>query len=262
MTEVIVVGAGLAGLSTAALLAKSGKKVLLLEKNQRLGGYASSYSSHGHRFDIATQALGGCGKGGVVDAILAELGIADQVRFLACEPARLYYLPDGTTYVQHGFLKAQQEELKKEFPACLSEIDSCFAVWQSLFEELEAIAQVPAGEIAFQFGRRFPHLVRYSRSTVQDFFDELALPVPLQFRLSARAGYCMLPLHRLSLVVFACTEMSFASGAWMVEGGVSRLAEVLRSAITQHGGEVRRSEERRVGKECYHRCRSRWSPYH
>ena len=28
----------------------------------------------------------------------------------------------------------------------------------------------------------------------------------------------------------------------------------------RHG--IRRSEERRVGKECQPRCRSRWSPYH
>src|SRR3546814_987948 len=28
------------------------------------------------------------------------------------------------------------------------------------------------------------------------------------------------------------------------------------------GGDLRRSEERRVGKECVSTCRSRWSPYH
>ena len=27
-------------------------------------------------------------------------------------------------------------------------------------------------------------------------------------------------------------------------------------------GKIRRSEERRVGKECVSTCRSRWSPYH
>jgi prolycopene isomerase len=240
MAEVIVIGGGLAGLTTAALLAKAGRGVLLLEKNQRLGGYASSYSSHGHRFDIATQALGGCGKEGVVDAILTELGCADQVRFLACEPARLYFLPDGARYVQHGFLAAQQQELKREFAAWAGEIDRCFAVWQALFSELEAIAGLPAREIAFGFSRSFPHLARYGRVTVQDFFDELAIPTALQLRLAARAGYCMLPLERLALVAFACTEMSFAAGAWMVEGGVSRLADVLRQAIVELGGEVRR----------------------
>src|SRR3546814_11848206 len=30
--------------------------------------------------------------------------------------------------------------------------------------------------------------------------------------------------------------------------------------VTKHG--VKRSEERRVGKECVSTCRSRWSPYH
>src|SRR3546814_19416717 len=29
-----------------------------------------------------------------------------------------------------------------------------------------------------------------------------------------------------------------------------------------HAGDDRRSEERRVGKECVSTCRSRWSPYH
>jgi dihydrolipoamide dehydrogenase len=32
--------------------------------------------------------------------------------------------------------------------------------------------------------------------------------------------------------------------------------------FAEHGIEGARSEERRVGKECYTRCRSRWSPYH
>src|SRR3546814_12134745 len=31
---------------------------------------------------------------------------------------------------------------------------------------------------------------------------------------------------------------------------------------TMHAAEQRRSEERRVGKECVSTCRSRWSPYH
>src|SRR3546814_2303644 len=31
---------------------------------------------------------------------------------------------------------------------------------------------------------------------------------------------------------------------------------------TLHQGMVARSEERRVGKECFSTCRSRWSPYH
>jgi len=41
--DVIVVGAGLAGLSTGAMLAKVRKKVLILEKNKDVGGYARTH---------------------------------------------------------------------------------------------------------------------------------------------------------------------------------------------------------------------------
>src|SRR3546814_10202615 len=35
-----------------------------------------------------------------------------------------------------------------------------------------------------------------------------------------------------------------------------------QGALHRSRGPVRRSEERRVGKECVSTCRSRWSPYH
>jgi phytoene dehydrogenase-like protein len=40
--DAIVIGAGIGGLSTASLLAKEGMKVLLLEKEDRVGGRALS----------------------------------------------------------------------------------------------------------------------------------------------------------------------------------------------------------------------------
>ena len=46
-------------------------------------------------------------------------------------------------------------------------------------------------------------------------------------------------------------------------------AKILKNRVRQyfqnsknHSEKVRRSEERRVGKECLRLCRSRWSPYH
>ena len=48
---VIVIGGGIAGLASAALLARDGYQVTLLEKNASLGGRAGSWSSQGFRFD-------------------------------------------------------------------------------------------------------------------------------------------------------------------------------------------------------------------
>ena len=52
--------------------------------------------------------------------------------------------------------------------------------------------------------------------------------------------------------------------AGLVESGVEA-KEVIQDGMVTVNGEVdtrRRSEERRVGKECSEPCRSRWSPYH
>jgi 1-hydroxy-2-isopentenylcarotenoid 3,4-desaturase len=50
--EVIIIGAGFGGLSSAALLAKAGYKVTVLEKNDSVGGRASIYKEKGFTFDM------------------------------------------------------------------------------------------------------------------------------------------------------------------------------------------------------------------
>ncbi|MDA3970950.1 MAG: NAD(P)/FAD-dependent oxidoreductase [Desulfobulbaceae bacterium] len=244
--DALIIGAGLGGLTTAALLAKQGLRVCILEKNQHLGGYAVNYESHGHRFDVATQALGGCGEGGIIQNILGELELLDRIRFLPCEPARLYHFPDDDDpFIQHGFLHAQRDMLCAMYPGFADEIHACYKVFGDIFAELQEIGAA-SGNPVFGFSRNFPTLARYSRFTVQEFFAELQLPQGLQVRIGARSGYCMLPLSKLSLVAFACTEMSYAGGAWMVAGGVSRLVDLLASFIENHRGRV--VKRCRVGK--------------
>src|SRR3546814_2028614 len=48
-----------------------------------------------------------------------------------------------------------------------------------------------------------------------------------------------------------------SANAMAAPGLISRYARTLI-----HSAEAKRSEERRVGKECVSTCRSRWSPYH
>lgn len=50
--KIVVIGAGFGGLASAALLAKKGYEVTLLEKNATLGGRAMSFSAEGFTFDM------------------------------------------------------------------------------------------------------------------------------------------------------------------------------------------------------------------
>ena len=55
--DVVVIGAGLGGLSAGALLAKQGRRVLVLEQSQLIGGCCSTFERKGYRFDVGASIV-------------------------------------------------------------------------------------------------------------------------------------------------------------------------------------------------------------
>lgn len=56
--DAIVVGSGLGGLTTAALLAKAGRRVLVLERHYTAGGFTHSYRRRGFEWDVGVHYVG------------------------------------------------------------------------------------------------------------------------------------------------------------------------------------------------------------
>jgi phytoene dehydrogenase-like protein len=70
--DAIVVGGGMAGLTAAAYIARAGRKVLLLEKEQKVGGLVNSFERGGFIFDGGIRAIE---NSGIVYPMLRQLGI-------------------------------------------------------------------------------------------------------------------------------------------------------------------------------------------
>ncbi len=91
--DVIVIGAGVGGLSTAALCQKAGMKTLVIEQSNRIGGCCSTFEAEGFHFDVGAS---------VVEAPQAfnelfkrlELNIDDYIPFYKVDP--LYDYCDNT----------------------------------------------------------------------------------------------------------------------------------------------------------------------
>jgi prolycopene isomerase len=80
--DVIVVGAGFGGSSSAALLAKRGLKVLLLDKNAKAGGKAMAFSKGGFTY-TAWVVIAAPTMGNVFEVVLKELGMEKKVELVA-----------------------------------------------------------------------------------------------------------------------------------------------------------------------------------
>jgi len=72
---IVVVGAGVSGLTAAALLAHAGRRVTVVEAHTVPGGCASFYQRAGYRFDVGATLAGGFGPRGVHRRIFAALGV-------------------------------------------------------------------------------------------------------------------------------------------------------------------------------------------
>jgi phytoene dehydrogenase-like protein len=72
--DVVIIGAGISGLTAAALLAQGGLHVRTIEAGPRPGGYLAGFQREGFTFDTAVQYLNQCGPGGFCDTVFRFLG--------------------------------------------------------------------------------------------------------------------------------------------------------------------------------------------
>lgn len=95
--DAVVIGAGAGGMSAAARLVAAGKKVLLTERLDRLGGRASSETIDGHIVNIGAIAIE---RGGLFEETFDLLGVPLDVR--EPNPATVFYIDGKVINVAKG----------------------------------------------------------------------------------------------------------------------------------------------------------------
>ncbi|MGL5035998.1 MAG: C-3',4' desaturase CrtD, partial [Microcystaceae cyanobacterium] len=127
-SNVIIIGAGIGGLTAAALLAEKGYQVTVYEQAIAVGGCASTFKRRGFTFDVGATQVAGLEPGGIHHRIFSQLGL-DVPTASFCDPACAVFLPGEKKPISmwHDPQKWQQER-QFQFPG--SE-----PFWQ-LFEKL------------------------------------------------------------------------------------------------------------------------------
>ena len=236
--DVIIVGAGMAGLTCGCLLAKKGLKVLMVEKNQKVGGCCTSFEKDGFSFDLSVQSLGECQEGGRVWRILKQLNLLDQIHFIPLEPAREYHFPDHRVS-QSSRLETHIENLSLLFPKERKGIVEVYAVLKKIFEEFSIVPTSLNWFGPSSFSSQYPFLSRYKDKTYEELLDESVSHPFLKTLLSIRSSYALLPPEEISVVGMAGIEMSYFNyGVSCIEGRVEQLPLKMGDALKKMGGQI------------------------
>jgi phytoene dehydrogenase-like protein len=236
--EVVIVGAGMGGLVAAALLARAGRRVLVVDGHYVAGGNATVFRRRRWEFDVGVHYLGDCGPGGTIPRILAACG-AGGVRFRPMDAElEVCTFPDFDFTIPRD--KATfRARLLARFPAEARGIDRYFRF-------LAQVDRVQGAVLRGSWWRqlaalaRAPLVVRFANRTMGQFLDSCTADRRLRAVLTAQNGTYALAPGRVSAILHAGLQNHyFVDGGWYPEGGGQVMADRLAEAIETADGHIR-----------------------
>lgn len=236
--DAVVVGGGLGGLSAGACLARDGRRVLLCERQDGVGGNAHAFTRGPYTIDPAIHVTAHGYSIEFLSFYLQALGLADKVELIPTDTfhtvvieGQRYHLPIGT--------EALKDALAEHFPQSADGLRAFVdTAAQATIESQRPPPRVALSELE-EAMKQFPTLFKYRTATLQQVLDE-HLDDP---RAKAVCGglwpYMGVPPSRVSFMAYEGAYMAFCDpGPQYVRGSFQALADAVGGCITDSGGEI------------------------
>lgn len=218
--DAVIIGAGLGGLTAAAILARAGRKVLVIERSNSVGGAASSYKV-GDLFVEGSlhETSNPHDPRDAKHDILKRAGVLDAVTWVPT--GTLYEVRGGplqTPFVLPDNLATARVALRDRFPEARDGIAKLFAEFEAM-----ALSTESSGDTAL------------AQRLAQALGDDEAAKCAI----AANLWYTHDDASALWWPVFARTQGAMlAYGARFIQGGSQRLSSALARAVRAGGGQV------------------------
>ena len=233
--KVLVMGGGVGGLISGALLAKEGYRVTVLEKNNRAGGGLCSFTRHGKEYPTGMHIFGGFQPGGQLDCLCRYLGIRDQLHLVDCIDEvvdishQLHYrLPKG----RDAFSRRLIELFPNQEKNILDYIEALYR----LADEEDLFFLRPDSRSPWEHSDEF---VEPANKFISNYISDPAL----QTLLAHLTPLCGGIADETPAYMHALVSLLHIEGASQFVGASQQLADALTGVIISHGGEVRCGEE-------------------
>ena len=231
----VIIGGGLGGLFTGAILSKEGVDVTVIEKNATVGGGLQSFSRFGVVYDTGMHVIGGMQEGGNIKRICDYLGIYDKVHLKHVDPDiidSLYFAEDKTFYRIAQGRENFVESLAETFPHQREELK---AYVDALFDIVGQLS-------LFHLRPEHPSLIATYSEDFMIAANDLIAKYISDERLRSVLAY-MNPLYGgqkdiTPAYIHSLISVLYINGPSRFAGGSHLFAETLKNFIIEHNGKV------------------------
>jgi phytoene dehydrogenase-like protein len=205
--SILIIGAGLGGLSTGCYARMNGYDVTIVEMHGAAGGVCASWERGGYVFDGCIHNLAGTSPASPFNRMWRELGAIPQRLTIGYPELVRVERPDGEPLVMHADLGRLRADLGRQFPHDIAAIDEMIDAARALtgvdlmgltlaspLQRLKALAHLPVlarwGPVTLeQYARRFkdPFLREAFPSLIYDW-PQQSMVMLLSFLASAHNG--------------------------------------------------------------------------
>ena len=234
--RVIIIGAGLGGLFTGAILSKEGLEVTVLEKNTIIGGGLQTFQRFGEHFDTGMHVVGGLQPNGNIWKICRYLGILDYIKVRDVDDEctdRLYFSEDHTYYIigkgREGFVNSLAESFPKERDNLERYVDAVLA----MVDKIDLFNLRPS-EGQMSLFTESNDLLTAADAFIANFTTDERLRSVLAYMNPLYGGRA----HETPAYIHAIISTLYIRGASRFVGGSSQFAQLLANVIIQNGGKI------------------------
>jgi len=249
--DVAIVGAGVGGLSAAALLADAGLRVAVFDHHVLAGGYCHSYPRKArhqgqpvlYRFDAGPHDFSGVWDGGTISGLLDRLGVADRIQWARVDHS---YITENGAIDPPRDWRDYARMLGERFPDSAAGVMSLFETIHAIFDDMYATGEGRSGipglpadpSKLLAFPKEHPQAFKWMGRP----FDELVAAHVGDPRVvaivNALVGYLGDGAEKLTCGQMVPIFGYYFKGGFYPVGGSSRFSDVLVEAIEERGGAV------------------------
>lgn len=238
-SDIIVIGSGISALTSAAILAKQGHNVLILEKERRPGGALKRFKRKRIPFDVGFHYTGSLGKGEILNNILSYCGVINHLnisKFPDSGSDKLYI--KGAPKIIDAFFSYEmiQEELLALFPKEKKAVTEYFSIIRTICTDNPFYNfELPLLDFLRDYRTSDLSLLKYIQSITDDPYLQAVFSYP-----SVLYG---IPTDSVSLDIHAMVAHAYYSGAYTIDNGGQSIVDGFLKAFSKLNVNLATSQE-------------------